>query len=65
MEYYPRTFNGVDKMGRPVFIDRMGSIKVEQLLSIVSEEWMFRSLYYIFEYEYKMRFLACSAVFDR
>ena len=52
-------------MGRPIFIDRMGSIKVDKLLDVVSEEWCFRSLYYLFELSYKWRFLSCSAVFDR
>ena len=37
-EYYPRGFFGVDKIGRPIFVERNGSIEVEKLLNLVQED---------------------------
>lgn len=63
--FYPRGYVGVDKIGRPVYCDRIGPIRVDKLFQVVTEEKMFRGLYYTFEHCLKHRFLACSAVFDR
>lgn len=65
LTFYPRGFVGVDKIGRPVHCERVGSIKVDKFFKLVPEERMFRGLYHMFEHCIKHRFLACSAVFDR
>lgn len=64
-KYYPRGYFGVDKIGRPIYVDRIGGIKVDKLFQTVPEPKMFRGLYYAVEHCLKHRFLACSAVFDR
>ena len=65
LECYSRGWYGVDKIGRPIYVDRIGAIKVDKLLEAVGEEWIARSFYYVYEYMMKVRFLSCSAVFDR
>ena len=65
VDYFPRCYSGVDKLGRPIFVDYSGSFKVPDLLKAVDEEKMFRYFYYTFEHTTKIRFLACSDLFDR
>ena len=64
-KFYPRGFFGVDKAGRPIFVDYYGKMKVPELLEKVPLEMMFRYFYYAFETCLKIKFPACSDVFDR
>ena len=64
-EYYPRGFFGVDKIGRPIFIERNGSIEVDKLLNLVQEEELWTFIYYHYETTIKHKFLSCSALYDR
>lgn len=65
LELYPRGYVGVDKIGRPVYLERAGLIKIKELLEITSEERMFQSYYHSFEELNKHKFLACSELYDR
>ena len=61
-EVYPHGYHGVDKLGRPVYIERFGLLNVPELFKITTEERIIR--HYIQEYEImmKLRFKACSVV---
>ena len=45
-KYFTRGCYGIDKVGRPLQVDRMGSIQIEELLRDVDEEKMARSYYF-------------------
>ena len=34
---YPRGYSGVDKIGRPIYIDCSGRLKVKEVLDSISE----------------------------
>ena len=45
-QYYARGYIGVDKIGRPVYVDRISVLNVPKLMETCGEEKMFRGLYY-------------------
>ena len=59
---YPHGYHGIDKQGRPVYIERFGVLNVPKLFENTTEERMMR--HYTLEYEVlmKLRFPACSEV---
>lgn len=61
-ELYPHGYHGTDKQGRPIYIERVGTLDVAKLFTIAPEERMIR--HYVYEYEklMKLRFPACTAV---
>ena len=65
MEVYQNNFFGVDKIGRPFYVDRIGTVRVERLLKIVSEESLWKAYSRMYELIMKHKFLACSDLFDR
>jgi hypothetical protein len=62
---YPHTYHKTDKMGRPIYIELLGSVKIKELFQITNRDRMMR--YYIREYErlMKYRFNACSKISGR
>ena len=59
-QIYPHGYHGIDKQGRPVYIERFGVLNVPKLFENTTEERMMR--HYTLEYEVlmKLRFPACS-----
>ena len=45
MPYYPRGYMGVDKLGRPIYIERSGFIQPERIWEIVDQETLWKSYY--------------------
>ena len=43
LKYYMKGYFGVDKIGRPLYVDRSGLIKVDKLLQVSTEERILRS----------------------
>lgn len=62
LEYWPRGYLGVDKIGRPVYIERIGGIKVHDVLKVFEEETLWKYYYQDFERLIKWRFMSCSFV---
>merc|ERR1712070_158131 len=60
--YYPRGYCGICKLGRPIYIERMGMADADKALSLVTEEELMRDYYYEFELLQKNHYLACSYV---
>jgi hypothetical protein len=63
-QYYERGFSGVDKVGRPIFIDRLGMVKADML--VIEENMKLANEMFLWGYEQiiKHKFLACSALYD-
>ncbi|OII76104.1 CRAL TRIO domain-containing protein [Cryptosporidium andersoni] len=59
LEFYPRAYHGIDKIGRPIYIDCIGRSNIKQLLNDYSEKSILN--YWIYEYEFLLNviFPAC------
>ena len=59
-QVYPHGYHGVDKLGRPVYIERFGLLNVPKLFELTTEERMVK--HYMQEYEVlmKLRYPSCS-----
>jgi len=62
MPYYPRGYCGVDKIGRPVYIERSGMIDPAKIWETVDADTLWRSYYQSYEVLQKLHFMACSKV---
>lgn len=59
---YPHSYHKTDKTGRPIYIELISKVNLDELFKVTTEDRMIS--YYIREYErlMKWRFPACSAV---
>lgn len=62
---YPRGFYGVDKIGRPIYLDCTGKIDINALFRAASEDVLMRDRFMIYERVTKLYTLSCSALYDR
>ncbi|XP_076887595.1 phosphatidylinositol/phosphatidylcholine transfer protein SFH5-like [Bidens hawaiensis] len=65
LEYVPQGFHGIDKQGRPVYIEILGQVDPKKLQRVTSIERYVK--YYVQEYErtLSIRFPACSIATGR
>ncbi|KAK9716383.1 hypothetical protein RND81_06G229400 [Saponaria officinalis] len=59
-KYYPHGFHGVDRYGRPIYIERMGMLDVEALLKVTTTERLLKHHVYEQEKTARLRFPACT-----
>jgi len=45
MELYPKGYVGVDKIGRPLYVERLGKLRYRELAKLIEEERMFNAFY--------------------
>ena len=45
LPFYPRGYCGVDKVGRPVYIERSGKIQPTKIWEITDQETLWKSYY--------------------
>jgi hypothetical protein len=64
-QYYPRIYHKTDKLGRPIYIERLGLVNVEKLFQITTLERMVRNHVYEYEKLINYRLKACSIKFNR
>lgn len=59
-QFYPQGHHGVDKDGRPVYVERIGKVDSVQLMEITTVERYLK--YHVMEFEklLKLKFPACS-----
>jgi len=60
-KFYPHGHHKTDKSGRPIYIERLGQLKIQDLFQITNEDRLLK--YYVREYERLMlaKFPACSS----
>ncbi|KAF8820780.1 hypothetical protein IE077_002823 [Cardiosporidium cionae] len=59
-QYYPRGFHGIDKCGRPIYIDCIGKLQLDKALQVAERSTLLRR--YAQEYEFLSQIIlpACS-----
>jgi len=56
---------GVDKIGRPVYIELSGQINPTEVYKVVEEDVLWRNFYYSYELLNKLHYMAVSCHYQK
>ncbi|CAN6629690.1 Sec14p cytosolic factor [Trichomonascus vanleenenianus] len=63
-KYYPQYYHKTDKDGRPIYVEQLGGVKINEMYKITSQERMLKNLVWEYESFIKHRLPACSRMMD-
>ena len=59
-QYYPQYYHKTDKDGRPIYVEQLGAVKIQEMYQITTQERMLKNLVWEYESFTRYRLPACS-----